>query len=228
MASSSSNKLVFLAFLLLFVFSNNLVAGKPQKVKLNLYYESLCPYSQKFINDDLVKLFESDLHRITDLKLVPFGNAKVSDNLTVTCQHGEEECKLNAIGACAIKTWPNPKMHYWFIRCVEKDTKNWESSCFKTYGGEKAIRDCYSGDLSKKYLILGYAKQTLNLMPKKEYVPWVTVNGKPLYENYEDFVAQMCKAYQGKAPLPKVCNSSASAKKKVLKLQVSYGEDFHH
>lgn len=86
MASSSSNKLVFLAFLLLFVFSNNLVAGKPQKVKLNLYYESLCPYSQKFINDDLVKLFESDLHRITDLKLVPFGNAKVSDNLTVTCQ----------------------------------------------------------------------------------------------------------------------------------------------
>ncbi|KAL0773209.1 hypothetical protein Bca101_038360 [Brassica carinata] len=206
MASSSSNKLVFLAFLLLFVFSNNLVAGKPQKVKLNLYYESLCPYSQKFINDDLVKLFESDLHRITDLKLVPFGNAKVSDNLTVTCQ----------------------KMHYWFIRCVEKDTKNWESSCFKTYGGEKAIRDCYSGDLSKKYLILGYAKQTLNLMPKKEYVPWVTVNGKPLYENYEDFVAQMCKAYQGKAPLPKVCNSSASAKKKVLKLQVSYGEDFHH
>lgn len=80
MASSSSNKLVFLAFLLLFVFSNNLVAGKPQKVKLNLYYESLCPYSQKFINDDLVKLFESDL------KLVPFGNAKVSDNLTVTCQ----------------------------------------------------------------------------------------------------------------------------------------------
>lgn len=42
------------------------------------------------------------------------------------------------------------KMHYWFIRCVEKDTKNWESSCFKTYGGEKAIRDCYSSDFSKK------------------------------------------------------------------------------
>ena len=47
-------------------------------------------------------------------------------------------------------------------------------------------------------------------------------------QNYEDFVAQICKAYQGKAPLPKVCNSSASAKKKVLKLQVSYGEAFHH
>ncbi|KAJ0244704.1 Gamma interferon responsive lysosomal thiol [Hirschfeldia incana] len=215
-SSSSSNKLVFFLSFLLFVFSNNLVAGETQKVKLSLYYESLCPYSQKFINDDLVKLFESDLHRITDLMLVPFGNAK----------HGEEECKLNAIGACAIRTWPNPKMHYWFIRCVEKDTKNWES-CFKTYGGEKAIRDCYSGDLSKK-IILGYAKQTLNLKPKKEYVPWVTVNGKPLYEHYDDFVAQICKAYQGKAPLPKVCNSSALAKKKVLKLQVSYADETFH
>lgn len=41
-------------------------------------------------------------------------------------------------------------MHYWFIKCVEKNIKNWESACFKTYGGEKAIKECYSGDLSKK------------------------------------------------------------------------------
>ena len=51
--SSSSNKLMFffLAFLLLFLFSTNLVAGESDKVKLNLYYESLCPYCQKFITD---------------------------------------------------------------------------------------------------------------------------------------------------------------------------------
>ncbi|KAJ4875800.1 Gamma interferon responsive lysosomal thiol (GILT) reductase family protein [Raphanus sativus] len=226
---SSSNKLMFFfsASLLLFLFSTNFVAGESDKVKLNLYYESLCPYCHKFITNDLVKFFKSDLHRIADLKLVPFGNAKVSDNLTVTCQHGEEECKLNAIAACAIRTWPNPKMHYWFIRCVEKNTKNWGESCFKTYGGEKAIRDCYAGDLSKK-LILGYAKQTLNLKPKKKYVPWVTVNGTPLYDNYDDFVAQVCKAYNGKAPLPKLCYSSASAKKKALKLQVSYANEAFH
>ncbi|CAF1754049.1 unnamed protein product [Brassica oleracea var. botrytis] len=178
--SSSSNKLMFffLAFLLLFLFSTNLVAGESDKVKLNLYYESLCPYY------DLVKLFESDLHGITDLKLVPFGNAKVPDNLTVICQHGEEECKLNAIEACAVRTWPNP-------------------------------------------LILAYAKQTLNLKPKKKYVPWVTVNSMPLYDNYDDFVVQVCKAYKGRSPLPKFC-SSASAKKKVLTLQVSYADEAFH
>ncbi|KAG2275548.1 hypothetical protein Bca52824_058103 [Brassica carinata] len=213
--SSSSNKLMFffLAFLLLFLFSTNLVAGESDKVKLNLYYESLyleslCDHTtvkkkKKIITDDLVKLFESDLHGITDLKLVPFGNAKVPDNLTVICQHGEEECKLNAIEACAVRTWPNP-----------------------TYGGEKAIRDCYSGDISKN-LILAYAKQTLNLKPKKKYVPWVTVNSMPLYDNYDDFVVQVCKAYKGRSPLPKFC-SSASAKKKVLTLQVSYADEAFH
>ncbi|VVB01375.1 unnamed protein product [Arabis nemorensis] len=183
------NKLVFffLACLLMFTFSDdNLVAGDSDKVKLNLYYESLCPGCQEFIVDGLVKVFDSDLHTITDLTLVPFGNAKISDNLTVACQHGEEECKLNAIEACAIKTWPNP-------------------------------------------LILAYAKQTLSLKPKHKYVPWVTVNGKPLYEKVNDFVAQVCKAYKGKSALPKVCNSSALSKSResnnVFKLQVSYADE---
>ncbi|KFK23481.1 hypothetical protein AALP_AAs46213U000100 [Arabis alpina] len=229
MASSSASKKLeffFLACLLMFTFSyDNLVAGNSDKVKLNLYYESLCPYCQEFIVDDLVKLFDTDLHTITDLNLVPFGNAHVSDDLTVTCQHGEEECKLNALEACAINTWPNPKLHYRYIRCVEQNTENWES-CFKTYGGEEAIKDCYNGDLSKK-LILGYANQTFSLKPKHKYVPWVTLNGKPLYHGRDDFVAKVCKAYKGKSALPKICNSSAlsrSHEKKVSKLQVTYAD----
>ena len=90
MRSSSSNKCVLFPCLffacLLFTISEKLVAGESDKVKLNLYYESLCPGCQVFIVNYLVKIFDSDLHTVTDLKLVPFGNAKVSDNLTVTCQ----------------------------------------------------------------------------------------------------------------------------------------------
>uniref|UniRef100_A0A1J3CMA4 Gamma-interferon-inducible lysosomal thiol reductase n=1 Tax=Noccaea caerulescens TaxID=107243 RepID=A0A1J3CMA4_NOCCA len=225
-SSSSSNKLVFffLGCILLFTFSDNFVAGDSEKVKLNLYYESLCPFCQDFIVDGLVKIFDSDLQTITDLKLVPFGNAHVSDDLTVTCQHGEEECKLNAIEACAIRTWPDPKMHYGFIRCVEKDTKNWESSCVTIYGGEKAIKDCYTGDLSKN-LIIWNANQTLSLKPRLKYVPWVTVNGKPLYDRMDDFVAKVCKVYKGKASLPKICSSSASHVSKRSKLRVTYADE---
>ncbi|AEE83200.1 unnamed protein product [Arabidopsis thaliana] len=229
MASSSATKFVdlfpclFLACLFVFTYSNNLVvAENSNKVKINLYYESLCPYCQNFIVDDLGKIFDSDLLKITDLKLVPFGNAHISNNLTITCQHGEEECKLNALEACGIRTLPDPKLQYKFIRCVEKDTNEWES-CVKKSGREKAINDCYNGDLSQK-LILGYAKLTSSLKPKHEYVPWVTLNGKPLYDNYHNLVAQVCKAYKGK-DLPKLCSSSVLYERKVSKFQVSYVDE---
>ncbi|KAL1214868.1 Gamma-interferon-responsive lysosomal thiol protein [Cardamine amara subsp. amara] len=228
MASSSSTKLVFFACcLLLFTLSDNLVAGESDKVQLNLYYESLCPGCQEFIVDYLVDFFDTDLDTITNVTLVPFGNAKLYDNLTITCQHGEEECELNKVEACVINTIPDPKLQYSLIRCIENDTKNWDS-CFNGNKDDIAIGDCYTSDLSTK-LILEYAKQTLSLNPKKEYVPWVTLNGTPLYEKINDLVAEVCKAYKGKAPLPKQCNSSALAKRKVWsKLQVSYANEAIH
>jgi len=52
------------------------------------------------------------------------------------------------------------KSQYSFIRCVESDTKGWES-CVKNSGREKAINDCYNGDLSRKVRI--YEKNTHNI-----------------------------------------------------------------
>lgn len=56
------------------------------KVSLKLYYESLCPYSANFIVNYLVKLFDDDLISIVDLRLVPYGNARVGRNDSITCQ----------------------------------------------------------------------------------------------------------------------------------------------
>ncbi|EOA15680.1 hypothetical protein CARUB_v10006370mg [Capsella rubella] len=226
---SSITKLVFLACFVLFSFSDNLVTGQSDKVQLNLYYESLCPGCQMFIVDELVKVFDSDLFTITDVKLVPFGNAEISDNKTVICQHGEEECKLNAFEACGIKILTNPKSQYKFIRCIENDTKNYEQNCFQGFGDDQkeVMNDCYNSDLSKK-LILENAKQTMSLKPKHEFVPWVTLNGKPLYEKLNDWVAQVCKLYKGKAPLPKECSSGSvlsETVKTTSELQFSYVND---
>ena len=56
------------------------------KVSLALYYESLCPYSANFIVNYLPKLFEDDLISIVDLRLVPWGNARLKGNDTFACQ----------------------------------------------------------------------------------------------------------------------------------------------
>lgn len=57
------------------------------KVSLVLYYETLCPYCSNFIVNYLEPLFEDDeLIEIVDLRLVPYGNAKISSNGTIICQ----------------------------------------------------------------------------------------------------------------------------------------------
>ena len=48
------------------------------KVKATLYYEVFCPGCRSFIQNDLVEFRKhDDLMAITDLDLVPYGNAHV-------------------------------------------------------------------------------------------------------------------------------------------------------
>ncbi|ONH99812.1 hypothetical protein PRUPE_6G051500 [Prunus persica] len=148
------------------------------KVSLALYYESLCPYSANFIVNYLVKLFEDDLISIVDLKLSPWGNAKLRSNDTFSCQHGPSECLLNTVEACAIKIWPALNDHFPFIYCIESlvyehKYPQWES-CYEKLGlDSKPIAECYSSGLGK--------------------------------EDYENFLTYVCNAYNGTAAL-KACS----------------------
>ncbi|KAB2087597.1 hypothetical protein ERO13_A04G094900v2 [Gossypium hirsutum] len=128
----SFSKLLYLLLLVNFIFiyqshsspDNNVTKAqshiKPKKVHLSLYYESLCPYCRSFIVSQLVKVFNTDLLNIINLRLVPWGNAQyVKPNKTIIFQHGEDECYLNTIHACAISIWPDPRKHFNFIYCIE-------------------------------------------------------------------------------------------------------------
>ncbi|GMI96935.1 hypothetical protein HRI_003362700 [Hibiscus trionum] len=178
------------------------------KVSLVLYYESLCPFSANFIVNYLPKLFQDDLISVVDLRLVPWGNAKLKGNDTFECQHGPAECLLNTVEACALDAWPKLNDHFPFIYCVEalvfkSKYFEWES-CFEKLGLEaKPVNDCYSSELGKK-LDLQYAAETNALEPPHKYVPWVVVDGQPLYEDYENYLSYVCKAYKG-AAVPKAC-----------------------
>ncbi|XVF20362.1 hypothetical protein REPUB_Repub11eG0191600 [Reevesia pubescens] len=199
------------------------------KVSLALYYESLCPDSEDFIVKYLPKLFKDDLISIVDLRLVPWGNAKLKGNDTFVCQHGPDECLLNTVEACAIDAWPQLNDHFPFIYCVESlafegKYLQWES-CFEKLGlDSKPITDCYNSGLGQK-LDLRYAAETNALEPPHTYVPWVVVEGQPLYEDYENYVSYVCKAYKGVA-LPRVCSGLSSNQnyEKKFTLPVSYKE----
>ncbi|KAJ4915246.1 Thioredoxin superfamily protein [Raphanus sativus] len=185
-----------------------------QKVSLGLYYESLCPYCSSFIVNHLTKLFEDDLISIVDLHLSPWGNTKLrSDNDTVVCQHGAYECFLDTVEACAIDVWPELSDHFPFIYCVESlviehKYKKWETCYEKLNLNSKHVSDCLSSGHGKE-LQLQYAAETSALEPPHKYVPWVVVDGQPLYEDYENFISYICKAYKGNK-LPGACAKYSS------------------
>ncbi|XP_076957228.1 gamma-interferon-responsive lysosomal thiol protein-like [Bidens hawaiensis] len=180
------------------------------KVKLNLYYESLCPFCQNFILNDLPKIYDNGLIDIIDLKLSPYGNAKLLDNGTIVCQHGKQECKLNTVEACAINAWPAIDEHLRFITCVEsfadqgKHHDKWKTCFQKLKLGPEDVNDCINSGLG--YMLeLQYADEIGALRPPHRYVPWVTVNGQPLLEDYEKFTSYVCKAYKG-PNVPRACH----------------------
>ncbi|KAF9596682.1 hypothetical protein IFM89_012881 [Coptis chinensis] len=199
-------------FLLSFLLILNSLSFSPtaasDKVKLALYYETLCPYCSNFMVNYLPKIFTNGLIDIIDLNLVPYGNAKVGSDNIITCQHGPYECVLNTVEACAIHVWPDLNKHYKFIYCVERlvvehKYSEWKSCFGKTGLNSKPIEACYNSGLGKQ-LDLRYAKETNELQPPHHYVPWVTVNGEPLHDDYYNFITFVCKAYKG-SHVPKAC-----------------------
>ena len=57
-----------------------------EKVQVSVYYESLCPYCENFIVNYLIDVFAEGIDAIADVKLYPYGNAKVNSNGNITCQ----------------------------------------------------------------------------------------------------------------------------------------------
>ncbi|XP_042461278.1 gamma-interferon-responsive lysosomal thiol protein-like isoform X2 [Zingiber officinale] len=162
-----------MAFLRLSVllFASLLGAVASKKVPLSVYYEAMCPFCSNFIVNRLPKLFESGLIFAVDLELLPYGNARLDSNGSISCQHGQYECLLNTVEACAIR-------------------------------------------ISPSVLELQYKAKTEALQPPHLYVPWVVVNGKPLYEDYENFEHYICKAYGG-AP-PRACEGLLTISKNTI------------
>ncbi|KAL8258796.1 hypothetical protein R6Q59_026749 [Mikania micrantha] len=187
-----------------------IAVASEEKVKVTVYYEALCPSSENFIINYLYKIFNNGMISVVDLELSPYGNARISSNGTIVCQHGEWECLLNTVEACVIHVWPAVTDHFPFVYCVERLNKDgkyteWES-CFETLNLDpKPVADCYSSGLGYK-LEVGYADETMALDPPHEYVPWVVVDGQPLYDDYTNFISYICKAYRG-SNVPQACLS---------------------
>jgi interferon, gamma-inducible protein 30 len=87
-------RLHLLAALLLAASLAPAVPEAAGKVSLELYYESLCPYCSRFIVNRLAGVFKDGLIDAVDLRLVPYGNARVGSNGEISCQVNKRSSKF--------------------------------------------------------------------------------------------------------------------------------------
>ncbi|ESO86102.1 hypothetical protein LOTGIDRAFT_235669 [Lottia gigantea] len=188
------------------------IAADAPKVKVDLYYESLCPYCRAFIAKQLWPTYEK-VKDIMDITLIPFGNAyKKNKNgtLSFSCQHGPNECIGNVIEACAIEHIKNFDEYFPYITCMEKDI---------VFGPEKSARMCAVNTTLPLADILTCSKgreglnledqaanRTNSLIPKKKYVPWVVLNGEHTQKisnrALSNLLGLVCSTYKGTKPAP--------------------------
>jgi len=195
---------------------------------LNVYYESLCPDSARFINTQLSTAY-TQVRDILNITFVPFGKANYTKNdesnlWTFTCQHGDEECYGNLLHNCFIYYYPNVEDHFNYINCSMANQRysalDTASICLQDLKIPLSkLIECANTTVGNN-LLHEMGEKTFALKPKLNYVPWLTLNGihtdtiQNEGEN-EDLVKLICKYYEG-TKKPKACNSSVQFKANIM------------
>lgn len=202
--------LLLLSALIALSVSYNLVNDLPNddKVKVDFYYESLCPYCQQYMVGSLKTAANTkDFWKICDFNLYPYGNArraKVGESWNFTCQHGVRECEGNLIETCAIKLFDKYTQALPFIICLETNSNDWTSQgkkCASQIGIDwNKISSCATSSTGINYEV-EMAIATESLQPAHTYVPWVVVNGAHSQSTESSVISNMvryvCSIYRG-------------------------------
>lgn len=187
-------------------------------VNVSFYYESLCPGCRGVWADQLYPTFQAlGGSGIVNFEFVPYGNAReqaYGSSWIFTCQHGASECLGNKIETCAIHYNPEPAKIIPFLHCLEQygPTTTNGAYCAGIAKIEwNAINTCaYSSEGSS--LEHEMAVKTDSLNPPHQYVPWLTLNGRPSTALSSNMLATVCNAYTGTKPA--ACSRSQNPESK--------------
>ncbi|KAH8388589.1 hypothetical protein KR093_010494, partial [Drosophila rubida] len=175
------------------------------KLPLAVHYEALCPDSMYFIRRRLHDaLYDNNWWPHVDLKLYPFGKANFYNNtalhrMEVYCQHGEQECELNALHACVLEHL-ELESAFPLINCMLRSYGDQIDECARHLKLDvTAAKQCKSSRKTPD-ILLPYGKATLAL--QLSFVPSIVFDNR--FDPYEqssiryNFEAYFCREYERK------------------------------
>lgn len=190
------------------------INAESSPVKVELYYESLCPGCREFISGQLFETWKTlQKTGILSVGLYPYGNAKESQlpdgSWKFQCQHGQPECTGNLIEVCIENSVKFDADQYLpAIHCMEASddpVSNAEACVKENLPGVdyNSVDQCAKGKLGN-ILMHQMGKKTESLDPSHTYVPWIVVNGQHTEdiqnEASEHLLALVCDMYTGSKP----------------------------
>jgi len=180
----------------------------PIHVDIGVYYETLCPYSRRFITQQLGPTFQ-DLGKYMNVDFNPAGNAKLNNDFTISCQHGEAECQAGIMTGCILQHFDIDQKASLvpLITCIENGVADpFDASvvqqCMDSNGITsptfEEVSTCANTQEGLGHFIF-FLLRTQELNPPHQYVPWILFNGvhnETLYnESKKDLKGVLCNYF---------------------------------
>jgi len=175
-------------------------------VQIQVYYETLCPDSIRFVAEQLYPTYQK-LGQYLNIEFIPYGFASYlpdgNGGWDFACQHGPYECTGNLYQACLINALKNDNaLLVEVINCIMSDPSPHTATekCMEHLGmiagpSFEEIDECHSSEFGEN-LLHDFGVQSETLDPSYYFIPWITIdnawNEAEFEASLEDLQGLLC------------------------------------
>ncbi|KAL7035430.1 hypothetical protein ACKWTF_008363 [Chironomus riparius] len=152
------------------------------KIKMDIFYESLCPDSIRFISEQLGQNYQSFKDNL-DITFLPFGKSNSYQNqlggIEFECQHGADECFGNKVQGCMLSRMPHQDTQVSYVTCqMQVGADRTHKACVEAFGVSwDEILQCVQSDFATKQQ-LGFERISGPVLQNTRWVPTIAYNGQ--------------------------------------------------